>query len=289
MVASNNLRMLRCVSNLYSSAAFKRLLADENLGSVGSILEKFRATIPSHKTETFIDIMSAAYESMCKNYCNEYIFKNFIFSSLIKKYSLKFTSIHSELKIGKSVADLVLVNGEVKVFEIKTELDNLSKLDLQLSDYKRVAGKINLVVSQKHLSQVDKQFGDSAIGIILLDEKQRLITIKEAEVDEKNFDFFVLFRLLRKSEYIAILKEELGVVLNVPNTIIFKEAEKALSTIDLIEFQRLVFAKIKARKIKEPGLLMDNRIPKEMKFLLHCLDLNANGYENFFALLNQKV
>lgn len=289
MASENEVRVLRFTSTLYSSATFKRLLADENLSSVENIIEKYKGIVPDCNFNSFGELLASAYNSMCANYCNEYVFKNAVFSSLIKKYSLETTTIHNELKIGKSVADLVLVNGEVKVFEIKTELDTLSRLDVQVQEYRRVSEKVNLVVNQKHVSQIENQFANSSVGIILIDSKQKLDVIKEANSDKSNFDFDVLFRLLRKNEYIEIIKEELGIVLNVPNTVIYKESESLLKTFELTKFQRLVFAKIKLRKIKEPKLLMNTNAPSALRFMLHCLNLNAAGYDNFFSLINQKV
>lgn len=58
-----------------------------------------------------------------------------------------------EMRVNKSRADFLTVNGVSKSFEIKSELDNLDKLQKQSSDYGMVFDYNYLVVDPKHINK----------------------------------------------------------------------------------------------------------------------------------------
>lgn len=73
---------------------------------------------------------------MKTDYRNEYYYKNTLLNKLlIGKHSVNTTSALTEVNINKSKADFVLINGKAVVYEIKTELDNLDRLECQIMDY----------------------------------------------------------------------------------------------------------------------------------------------------------
>ena len=227
---------------------------------------------------------------MSDNYCNEYIYKNSVLNKLLlKKYKLNSTTLLNELKIGKSIADLVFINGEVKIFEIKTDLDTLNRLEAQLADYKKIAEKIYIVVSSKHINSILLSYGESSFGIVELTSDLNLKTHKEADIDNAKFDHTTLFKLLRKVEYENIIKEKYGAVPQVPNTILFKSCLKLAQQIDVNEFQSLVFKQLKKRKLREPELLTSINTPTELRFLCHSMDLDKKQYLTLFKVLNKAI
>ncbi len=68
------------------------------------------------------------YFVLKNSYRNEYYFKNTLFNQLVKHYGLENSVVLDEFKIGGSIADFVFLNGEARVYEIKTAFDDLSKL-----------------------------------------------------------------------------------------------------------------------------------------------------------------
>lgn len=61
-------------------------------------------------------------------------------------------------------ADLVMANGKLAAFEIKSERDSLDRLEGQLSTYERLFEQVTVVCAMKHLDGVFARVGD-AIGI----------------------------------------------------------------------------------------------------------------------------
>lgn len=234
--------------------------------------------------------MSALYNTMSTSYCNEYVYKNSILNKLIlKHYRLHTTTLLNEFKIGKSIADLILINGEVKLFELKTELDTLLRLEAQLEDYRKVVEKVYIVVSYKHIDSIKNRYKDTSFGIIELTKELELGIHKEAETDKSGFDHTVLFKLLRKKEYESIIEEAFGTVPQVPNTGRFAACLELLKDIETTEFQRLVFKELKKRKVSEPDLLLSSNTPEELRFLCHSMDLKPSQYRVLFNLLSQTL
>ena len=59
----------------------------------------------------------------------------------------------SQVRIGHSIADFVMINGEGRVYEIKSDLDNFDRLYDQLRDYYRAFSKVSVLVSIHELEE----------------------------------------------------------------------------------------------------------------------------------------
>ncbi len=185
MGAIKEVQSLRSLSILYSSSTLRKILSEDNLCAVEGRIRKHRNVLfDSAKPISFGSILSSLYTHMSDKYCNEYVYKNSVFNSLLKNHKLETTTLLNEFKISKSIADLLFINGEVKVFELKTDLDTLARLDLQLRDYKKAVDKIYIVASQKHICQILDTYEDSKFGIIELKPNLELKYHKNAESDK---------------------------------------------------------------------------------------------------------
>lgn len=94
-------------------------------------------------------------EIILKYYPNELSVKaNFINQILFK--SNNHVTIF-ELPIGGSRIDLCKLNGSSIAYEIKTDLDNLSRLNKQLNDYLEIFEKVFVICSSNKLTEIEKQ------------------------------------------------------------------------------------------------------------------------------------
>ena len=282
----NNIETLRQWSRLFSPPVFKKIVAkNDSTYFVDNIEPRLKN---SSKETSNLTLIKSFYKTLEKKYRCEYIYKNTLFNAILKEHGLKSTLTLNEFKIGKSIADLVLLNGAAKVYEIKTELDSLDKLDKQISDYLKFADKIYIVTDDTHAAQLQTAYSDSSIGIVLLNQKNKLETIKEAESDTSNFDFDILFKVLRKQEYLDLTMSNFNYIPDVPNTKIFRCCYALLRDVDILEFQKQVVAKLKERTIQNPKKLMSRKTPKELKYICNSLDLNDLEYEVLYEFLNTK-
>lgn len=90
---------------------------------------------------------------LCTYHAGEAIHK----FNLFKQFQTKSNLVGAfEMRVDKSRVDFLTINGRTTSFEIKSALDNLSKLDKQMSDYAKAFELNYLVVDERHLSGVIK-------------------------------------------------------------------------------------------------------------------------------------
>lgn len=280
----NNVETLRQWSRLFSPPIFKQIASESDSTCFDEAI-KHRLKNTAKKTSN-LAMIKYFYKTLEKKYRCEYIYKNTLFNAIIKEHGLKLTLTLNEFKIGKSIADLVLLNGSAKIYEIKTELDSLDKLEKQISDYLKFADKIYIVTDDAHAAHLQIAYKDSSVGIMLLNEKNKLETVKEAASDSRHFDFDTLFKVLRKQEYLDLTMSNFGYTPNVPNTKIFRCCYALLREVNIEKFQKQVVAKLKERSLKNPKKLLSSKTPKELKYICNSLDLNEKEYSKLYDFLN---
>lgn len=276
---------LRVLSQIFSPPMFQKIVREDDFTLFKSQTKKHFTTI-SHNTN--LDIIKFLYKSLQKQYRCEYIYKNSLMLDVIKKHSLKTTLILNEFKIGASKADLVLLNGSIRIYEIKTELDGLGKLSKQLNDYQKFADKVYVVTDEKYAEKIKIEYANTNIGIIVFNTKNKLETIKEANGDSSLFEFDTIFKILRKQEYLNLVFNNYGFIPDVPNTKIFRACYELLAEIDIVDFQKQVLSKLKERKLSNPDLLKSTNTPKELKHICNALDFNEQEYQKLYDFLATK-
>lgn len=277
-----DIQNLRMVSQIFSPSIFQKIVREDDFALFQKQTAKY---FNAGSYDTNLDIIKSLYKSLQKKYRCEYVYKNNLVLKLIKEHSLKITLILNELKIGASKADLVMLNGAVRVFEIKTELDDFSKLSKQLNDYQKFADGVSIVTDEKNAEKLKNEYADTNIGIIILDAKNKLQTIKEAGSNTSLFDFDTIFKILRKQEYLDLVADNFGFVPNVPNTQIFRACYELLASKDIVVFQKQVLNKLKERKLLKPDLLKSSNTPKELKHICNSLDFNEQEYHKLYNFL----
>lgn len=274
---------LRVLSQIFSPSTFQKIVREDDFTQFNKQTEKYIKITTYHNN---LDIIKFLYKALQNNYRCEYVYKNNLFLQIFKKEKLEKTLMLNELKIGTSKADLVLLNGSVRVYEIKTELDSLGKLAKQVDDYQKFADKIYVVSDEKFIEKLKAEYLNSNIGIILLDSDNKLVTIKEAFADESHFDFDTIFKILRKQEYLDLVFKNFGLIPEVPNTKMFRACYDLLRSINLIDFQRQVLFIVKERKLLNSRLLQSSKTPNELKHICNCLNFNEQEYFKLYKFLS---
>lgn len=273
----------RFLSQIFSPPVFKKVIANDY--SAFDIIIKKHFPLKENNISN-AELIQKIYSDLNKNYRCEYIYKSLIFREILKKYSLNTTISFNEFKVAGSKADLLLINGIAKIYEVKTELDDFSRLDKQLKDYQKIAQEVYVVSDSKQSEKLVSIYKNSNIGVISLTKSNKLITIKNAVKNENNFDFEALFKLLRKKEYLNLVKLNFGFIPDVPNTKVFRVCFDLLKEINIEVFQMQVLKALKQRKLKCSHLLLSDKTPFELRFICNTLDLNENEYENLYTFLN---
>lgn len=196
----------QCYAQAFSRKTFVDMLEYDDYSYFNWLALQFDHKILS-ANKTYLDYLSYIYKILVKNYRNEYVYKNELINQwLLKKYGTKNTSYFNEYKVGGSIVDLAMFNGESKAFEIKSDLDTPSRLSKQMQDYMRTFDKCYIVIPKSKLYEY-KQYIRSNVGIILLVEENGKISLYEERQAKQNseFDKALFMQTMRTEEYCSII------------------------------------------------------------------------------------
>ncbi|MBK8488806.1 MAG: sce7726 family protein [Bacteroidetes bacterium] len=289
MISVNkNSDSLRSLSEIFTTSNFNKVVRQKDYKLTEKKIRKHYSTVKINTT--YKKVLGSLYLELESEYRSEYFYKNNLLNRyLLKQFSLSTTSVFNEFKIGNSIADFILLNGKARIFEIKTDLDGLAKLEKQLNDYKQFADLVYIVTSSKYIDKLVLDYSDSTIGVIEFTQRNTFKEHKKAESNSTFFNHLTLFKTLRKGEYLDIVNSYFGYIPDVPNTKIFKACFELISSIEVIEFQKLAFNKLKKRKIKCPDLLESKKTPFELKQICYTLDFSEHEYNLLYTFLNKTI
>lgn len=181
-------------------------------------------------TFTVASVFDFCYSLLCREYRNEYYYKNSIAKKiLLGRHSINSSTMLTEFRVGANKADCVIINGISTCYEIKTDYDNLTRLKSQIDSYLKIFDKVNVVVSKKNLTSVLHTVPEE-VGVILLNKSGTFREMRPAKLTDAQIDVRVLMRSLRRDEYVGLTESVFGAAPNVANTEIFRECERLLTS-----------------------------------------------------------
>ena len=156
------------------------------------LIENGRSDVFDYVVKRYIDdpssknhgqLISEIYAHLNKQQRNEYFYMNTLLNKLLCGiHNVNTTSAFSQVRIGHSIADFVMINGEGRVYEIKSDLDNFDRLYDQLRDYYRAFSKVSVLVSIHELEKIRNvlsSFGNmgDAVGVYVLSERNHRYSV----------------------------------------------------------------------------------------------------------------
>ena len=141
-----------------------------------------------------------------------------------------------EFRVGRSIVDFLAVTDTLHAVEIKSDLDNTSRLDSQLHDYRKIAPLVSVMASKRVVERVLAAREFETVGLHWLDANGRVETVRDAEFSREYLDSEVLMRSLRRAEYLRVLSALGSTVPDLPNTRVFSYALAASRDLDPLIF-----------------------------------------------------
>lgn len=237
---------------------------------------------------TYLELLDVVYRNMAKHYRCEYVYKNEIIKHLVQNYKKSDqTVVFNEFRVGDSIADLALFNGESKAFEIKTEYDSSKRLEKQMKAYKLVFDKCYVVVPEEKVTDYLSSI-DETTGIITLTyHKGRvgLLQYREA-MQNMHMDAATLIRCLRTKEYEHIVSSYYGKLPDVGSAQLFTVCSEKMSNMPPHVLRQYFLSEIKKRK-NDVSLLKE--VPRPLAQLCVALNLNDKGISSLVNTLNTKI
>jgi hypothetical protein len=175
---------------------------------------------------TYAELFEYCHAQLWAHHRCEYVYKNAIANKiLLGRHSVRTTRFLSEFRVEDCKADVVLINGTSTCYEIKTELDGLDRLARQVQSYTRVFDRTYVVTFEGCADRIAGVVPEK-VGVLVLTDGYAISTRREAASNRSDVVPASIFNSLRRDEYVAILREALGKVPDVPNTRIYTECQR---------------------------------------------------------------
>jgi len=226
------------------------------------------------KNQNLSEFLSSVYNYLLKRYRNEYIYKNVIANEIILgRHSFGKSKMLSELRVGNCKADVVILNGSLTVYEIKSEYDTLNRLERQINTYSKVFEYVNVITTQKNLSRINLMI-PNFVGVLMLTDKFKISTIINPRSNLDNIELEVVFDSLRKREYLKIIKDFYGEIPAVPNTLEYKVCKELYRQIPL---DKAIEQTLRVLKLRNDCLKLENFLESAPNALSAYALKNANN------------
>lgn len=274
----NNYNIL---NRFFSKSMLEETLLGHNSSCYGEIIKRY--AIDQNGTNG--DIISTIYSILSSQYRNEYFYKNTLLNNLIvKKHKLYTTKVLTELPINKSIADFVTLNGKAVAYEIKTELDNLERIESQVNDYYKCFPYVCIVTCEFHLEKVKELFAGTNVGIYWFSKRNSIKIEQEPKADWSHLDHCAIFKLLRKYEFENIVKKYFKELPKVSQFEYYSECYKMFLNIDLDHIMKELLVVLKQRCCIQ--IEKFEHVPLELKMLVYQSNYSDENYSKLETFLN---
>lgn len=275
-------------SEILNRAFSRNMLRNFIIGNNDKVYHDIvRKYVVGNNIKTNGQFLTEIYDILKSGYRNEYYYKNTLFNKqLLGIHSLNTTSALTEVQVAKSKADFIVINGKAVVYEIKTELDNLHRLNNQINDYYKVFDHVAVLTCGKYLKNVEEllKLNGKPVGIYLLQNNEKIKTIKKPLQYSYELDKEIIFKFLRKPEYEIIINKFYGYLPNVSQFEYYRTCKNMFKNLCISELYPLFLSVVKNRPeiIKEVIF----SAPYELKSLVYFMELDKDDYQKLEVFLN---
>jgi hypothetical protein len=270
-------QVVRELATVGHSALAKRVLSDA--GVEGSLDARM----------TLAECYEGLYSALFKNYRNEYLYKNTVARRvLLGRHSLKTATMLTELRAADCKADCVVLNGTSTVYEIKSEFDSTARLQRQIAAYRRVFDRVNVVTSARQIDSV-RRVVDENIGLVVLNERHYLTTIREAVSGKRQVTPADVFDSLRQSEYSEIIENRCGYLPDVSNGRLYAACRQLFMTLSPEDAHDAMVGALKTRGRAKSLREFIESVPPSLKAASLACSLKASLQRDFIDLLHSRA
>lgn len=274
----------RNLSRIFSTNSVEDLA----VGNVEQVIDVSRSYIDIlSEGFTPADVYEVCYRDLSRNYRFEYFFKNVVANKIIiGRHSLSTATLLSEFRVGNNRADCVVLNGNSTCYEIKTDLDNFSRLNDQLQAYEKIFDKTFVVVAERHRDYALNNVADN-IGLIVLTSRNTLSEVRSARVVDGKVDSETLIRSLRQPEYFSIACQIEDAPRGLSNTEVFSWSESVFMRADAGLLRSIFCKTLKASRRTNPDFSL--ALPRALLMASLSVKLSNAKKNNLMRVLHSPI
>lgn len=213
------------------------------------------------------EVFDKCLEELARNYRCEYVYKNAIANRIVfGRHSPRTAGMQLELPVGDSIVDVAIFNGTSTAYEVKTELDSDKRLASQAPNYLKAFDRVYVVTHPKlaarYLATVDQR-----VGVLTLNTRGQFTEIRKAISDVSRVESRVIFRMLRRDEYMAVVARHFGRQPKLPNGAVFAHYESLFLLLTPEEAHDAFVSAIRNRTTDDATVNYLLSLPKSLRAL----------------------
>jgi len=274
------------LSRLYTQDVFNKMVHDKRNSTYETVIQRY-VDDPEDKANG--ELISEVYHFMSKEYRNEYFYQNTLLNKLLLgKHSINTTTALKQIPINRSKADFILINGKGVVYEIKTELDTLDRLDTQLADYHKAFDHVCIVTAENHFDRALELLSDTPVGIYVLTKNNTISKklLKEPRADNSKLNHTVIFKLLHKYEQEDLLLQYYRKLPSSTPAFYYGKCMEWFLQIPILRAYDLALKQLKKRnKVLISEL---EKVPYELKSLMYFSKPTRSDWDDLHEFLRKR-
>lgn len=279
------------IAAMFSCATIQRLASGQRCPVFATVWRSAFAKKTLSPNLTVGQFFDRCYEHLMQHYPSEYFYKNVIASELLlARHQVSEARFFVEFRVGKSRADVVVLNGTSTAYEIKSPLDDFTRLPEQLMSYRSVFDHTYVVTSlpkaQSLLASPD--IGDE-IGLIAVSDRGAISLVRESSSNAFGVEPATIFDSLRQPEYMWAVSQAVGYGPIVPNGVRYQVYKDLFSSLSPELAHGLFVKSLHRRKLSNGAEAFVEKAPVSLRALALDAVLRGRDLEDFSNLLSQPV
>jgi hypothetical protein len=226
-------------------------------------------------TKTVGDMFDAGLEEIGRSYRCEYVYKAAIADRIVfGRHSPRTSSLALELGVDNSIVDAAVFNGTATAYEIKTEFDSPTRLTTQSPAYLRAFDRVFVVT---HPDSAERYRGllDERVGVLALNADNSLSVIRDAVGDISRVEPDVVFRMLRRAEYMEAVEMHFGPQPPLPNALLEAHYRTLFRNLTSLQAHTALVAAMRARTCSPKSADFYSSLPKSLRALGYATPLTV--------------
>jgi len=286
---TTTLDSLRLLSRAYTRPVFAELARTGDANAVTRLLCTHGQVGADASSLRLEELFERAWNHLAASYRNEYVYKNELASRLVfKRHSPRTAGFQVELRVGGSIADVVVANGTTTAYEIKTEFDTCRRLSTQTNDYLKAFDKVYVVTHPAHIARYEREL-DPRVGLIVLADRYSLTPYREACSNADNVDPRTIFRCMRRDEYINAIEATLEPVPVMPNGLIGAHCEALFEQLSSKQAHACFVKALKSRTTDKSNVDFVSKLPSSLRALGYATPLSGRQRSSVLDTLSKPV
>ncbi|WP_312530963.1 sce7726 family protein [Comamonas sp.] len=244
---------------------------------------------PAKCDASVADLLDASLTELGQEFRCEYVYKAAIANRIVfGKHSPRTSSMSIELGVAGSIIDVAVFNGTSTAYEVKTEYDSYRRLNTQTPAYLRAFDNV-YVVTHPDLSQRYATLVDERVGILCLTDKGSLREVRKPVRDISRIETAVIFRMLRRQEYMYAVHRHFGPQPAMPNGHLHQYYEQLFCRLTSQQAHKILVSTMRARTTDEDTVAFVSSLPQSLRVLGYETPLSRPKRQRLLDALAESI